>query len=265
MAIKKCPVCGLPVAGYLRCPTCGADTNMTDEQVYGGSFAADETASSSTTTATTAYEKPKFEPKKKRRVPTLNLGIFRLTLWDLGFILMCNASLISIIVNAIVGGYCWSYWVTFGSFAAFFIAFASAAGTAKKFLSRYRNGIFLINLICSAFRLVLNIKGSPEAEWLTNYFVPCNVMVSCIVFTVLLAFRISPRKIIGAVASLLPQSTIQFVLYLLPNHWEWATFTGGIVSEIFVIVAFGLVIFTLINVTILYFAKLKNKIFEFFN
>ena len=259
MATKNCPVCGSPVSGYARCPVCGSNTNMTEEEVYGGSFSAD-----SIPTERSTYARPRFGKKEGKKAPTLNLGLFRLTLWDLAFILICNASLVSIIVNAITKGYCWSYWVTFGSFVAFFIAFASASGSAKKFLSRYRNGIFEINLICSAFRLVLNFVGNPVAEWLTNYFVPCNIIVSCVVFTVLLAFQVSPRKIIGAIASLLPQSLLQFILMFVGQHYIKFQFTGGTASEILVIVAFGLVVLTLINVTILYFAKLKNKFMEIF-
>lgn len=258
MSTKNCPVCGSPVSGYTRCPVCGSNVNMTEEEVYGGSFSAD-----SIPVEHLNRERPRFNDKKKKKF-TLNFGIFRLTLWDLAFVLICNISLVSIIVNAIVKGYCWSYWVTFGCFAAFFIAFASASGTAKKFLSRYRNGIFVINLICTVFRIVLNIQSSPEAAWLMHYFIPCNLIVSCVVFTVLLAFNVSPRKVIGAVASLLPQSLLQFILFLLPDRWAWAQVTGGVVSEIFVIVAFGLVVLTLINVTILYLAKLKNKVVDFF-
>lgn len=233
MPMKKCPDCGLPVGDYFKtCPKCGATVGDGADAVEGGTRA--KSAASKT-------------------------GNMRLGVWDLLFLLLCNISFVLIMVNVFTGASCWCHYPVLGLFALCFFAFACAAKTAKRFLTRFRNAVFILNFVAGAFGLVLRAADGDSASWAFDYFIPCSLMLGCIVMLLLtLHPGIPVRNVLFSLALLFLQSTVQFIFMLVGLS------AAERISKILIAVAFGVNLLSLIDLAFLYFIKFRNKVTETF-
>lgn len=235
MSIRKCPNCGLPIGNLNVCPACGKEVMEDSENMD-------------------------CKAEYKGKVKTLlNIGNVRLGVWDVLFLIVCNLSVVLVIVNVAVGGFYWSPYPVLALNLIYFISFALASKSFKKFLTRYRNAVFVLNALAAIFRLAaLAFKGQ-SVLWLYDYFVPVNIIVACITLTgIAAAQNVSMRSVLFSFVILFPQSAVQFILALC-----------GVTAEsklalVLICVAFGLNLVSIINFIIIYLAKYRNRVFETF-
>ena len=266
---KNCPVCGLPVGfGVKICPTCGAKTDMTEEEVYGGSFHANEqTQDESSKQENSLNHQPQgFEKKKEQKAPfEFQFGIFRLTLWDLALLLVWNLSILSVVINAVIGGFAWCPFVTLALFLGYYIAVLISVKDAKKFIKKYRTTVFMLNFLSGIFSIVLRAIGQKQMDWATDYFIPINLILTSLFFLLLLINKNMPmRSVVFSTCLLLPQSFTLLILaticYFTPNGWLGIGLEKA--PQVLIILAFAINLLTIVNILVLYFFKVKNKALE---
>lgn len=239
MAMKKCPNCGLPVAGMQVCPVCGTRIPYGNEQKSGD----------------TQF----FSGAKQKAKSAMPNEKIRLGAWDVAFIILCNVSLVCSLINLIMGGICWCHYPVCLSFSAYFIAFACASGSLKKFLTRYRNAVLVLNIIYGLFNLVCNAAGQGNLSWAFDYFIPVNLLVANTVILCLIPCQSVPgRNITITAVMLLSQSVLQFVLMAI------GLTAIDKLPRILVSCAFGVNLITSINLIFLYFVKYRNVVVEKF-
>ncbi len=243
MSIKKCPNCGLPVGGLNVCPACGTrldeGVDESENQFFYASGNQDKT-------------KKIIEEHKN------TLSKIRLSVWDICFIAICNVAVVLMLINGILGGECWCGIPVFALFGGYFFAFAVAAGSLKRFLTRYRNAVLVLNLIAGILFAVYRFCGKNDFDWV-NYFVPINILSSCIVMLfLLLGKNIQLKNVMISSVFILGQSILQFLLMLVGIS------ALGTVQRILSSCAFGVNFLTVINLSFLYFIKYRNVISEKF-
>ncbi len=161
MPLKKCPNCGMPVAGYTKCPFCGKDLLEEEGQ-------------------------QSVRPRNKK----ITVGQIQLSPWEAGFLLVANLSLICILINAITGGTFWALYVSLTLGLIYLLAFTIASQSAQKFITRFRNLIFLINAILFICLFVSKMIDSTVVYPLVCYYVPASLIVGNIVC---LLFLLNPN------------------------------------------------------------------------
>ena len=228
--MKTCPNCGKNVDNdAVRC-SCGADLSGAQSQ-------------HSTT-------KPVSERSYAK------IGRYKMTIWDIAFLFICNISFVLIIVDLVLGGISWAHFIVLGLFTVYFFAFACSSKNVRKLLSRYRNAVLLINFISGLFGLIMKDK----MLWANNYFIPCNLILAGFVFLLLLFHKdISAKNVFYSTMLLLTQSLTQLILYAC------GVIGQDKIPEILIILAFGLNLMTLTNIAFLYFTKFKNHVAEKFH
>lgn len=235
MSIKKCPNCGLPVAGLEICPVCGTRVNA---KTSGACNASNESRGQELT------------EEQKRAFSKI-----RLSAWDICFIAVCNVAVVLALINVILGGVCWCGAPIFAIFTAFFIAFAIGSGSVKKFLTRYRNAVLLLNLIAGLLFAAYRICGKTDFDWSFDYFIPINILIACTVMLVLLSFKsIQVKTIAISSCIILSESILQFFVMV------FGIAATSEVSRILAACAFGVNFLTAINLAFLYFIKYRNVI-----
>lgn len=235
MSIRKCPNCGLPVGNLSVCPACGKQVKEEPEN---------------------SESKESYKGKVKT---LLNIGNVRLGIWDVLFLIVCNISVVLVIVNVAVGGMYWSPYPVLALNLIYFISFALASKSFKKFLTRYRNAVFILNALAAIFRLAALAFSGQSVAWLFDYFVPVNLIVACITLTSIAAARnVSMRSVLFSFVILFPQSAVQFILALLKVTAE------SKLALVLICIAFGLNLVSIINFIIIYLAKYRNRVFETF-
>lgn len=231
--MKKCPKCGMPVGGLSVCPSCGADCSQTNTQ-----YVPQEVASFANT-----FSKTKV----------------RLSVWEVLFIIVCNIAVVLALVNSIMGGQVWCGIPVMAIYTVYFFAFASTSGSAKRFLARYRNAVLVLNIVSALFNAVNLINKENYFGWAFNYFIPCNLLLACLVMLCLLPCKDVPvRNVLLSSVLLLPQSVIQFVVMLC--GWTATEQLPRILCSC----AFGVNFLTTVNLAFLYFNKYRNVIVEKF-
>lgn len=241
--MKKCPNCGLPVGSLEVCPMCG--TNLRSENDKGSENRFYESGSDNNQTRT--------------GVRYCAFSKIRLSVWDICFIAVCNVSVVLMLINAILGGDCWCGIPVFALFGSFFFAFAAAAGSLKKFLTRYRNAVLILNLIAGILFAVYRICGKADFDWTLNYFIPINLLLSCmIMLSLLFCKNIQVKTVMLSSFLVLFQSISQFLLML------FGISAANEISRILAACAFGVNFLTTINLAFLYFIKYRNVITDQF-
>lgn len=240
MSLRRCRNCGLPIGGLNVCPACGAKAeNESDFDNRSGSF--------------------KDDAEIKDVAKRFKVGAIVLSAWDIAFIVLCNVSLVAILINAVTGGQAWCAYPVIGAFTVYFFAFACASKTAGRFLTRYRNAVLFMNLACGIFGIIFSANGSVDLSWTFDYFIPINIFVACNVMLCWIPTKKIPmRNILISSAMIMSQSIVQLILML-----AGVTATGQI-ARILVYSAFGVNALTTINLTFFYFIKYRNAIVEKF-
>ena len=233
MALKKCPNCGIPIPGYDVCPVCGTVVESQTQQ----------------------REKSNISnivhDNKDRDI--------KLSAWEIALILICNVSLILIVVNSVVGGDGWFFYPVVVMFLVYSISFTANAGNVPRFLTRYRNTVFIFNLVLVLCSLLCSSLNGRAILWPFNYFVPCNLIVANIVCTILLTKKnIGTKSVLFASLIFFMQSLVQMLLL------AFGVIGVDNLVKILIYVSFGVNLITIINLVILYVLKFKNDISETF-
>ncbi len=219
------------------CPNCGKALNLDAVRCSCGTYVGENAQTAQKTSTSSAGNKKS----------AVRVGKYRLTVWDIAFILICNICFTAVIVDVVTGKSVWSPYLVLGLLTVYFLTFACCAGSMRKLFSRYRNAVLLLNLVCGIFGLCVK-----DMRWMNNYFIPCNTILAGTVFLLMLFHKdISARHVFLATILLLLESTVQFILYLC------AVIGQTDISKIFVILAFCLNLMTLGNIAFLYFTKLR--------
>lgn len=197
----------------------------------------------------------------------LKLGNVRLSWTDFVFIIICNISIILILINAILHhtGF-WCHYPIFIMLYSYVIFIASIAGQAKKFLSRLRNGLLIVNLLFSLTSLIYFIADdfNPDALFPIEWIIPIILTVTLIIkLCSLFSGSVTLLNIITAAFFMLPQATILFVVAIINPLLINGEAMYSDFSFIISIVNFALYVMVIINLTFLYFIKVKNKFNKF--
>lgn len=232
--IKNCPNCGLPLPPYItECPACGGKTHFQDSPTE------------------TLNNTVKSSFLKKHNI--------KMGAWDIALIMVCNVAFILTILNVILGGTCWFYYPVVVLFAGYCLSFTAASKNIKRFVTRYRNSVIIINLIITICNFIVSLIYKSVNIWAFEYFIPSNLLIANTVMIVLLFFSdTSIFKVMFSVFTFSFQSFILFVLLLV------GILGLSQISRILIILAFGINFISCINLILIYFFKYRNKILDDF-
>lgn len=180
----------------------------------------------------------------------ITVGHYTLTLWDIAFILLCNLSFVLIVVDLLTGKGAWCPYIILTLYTVYFLAFACTAGSVKRFHTRYRNAVLLLNLLGGIFGLI-----SHDMRWINNYFIPCNSMLAAVAFLLMLFHKdISAKHVFWSTLLLLVENGIQFILFLCGVVGQTQ------VSKIFIVLALCLNLMIFVNLAFLYVTKFRTHV-----
>ena len=189
----------------------------------------------------------------------LRLGDVSLSWQDFLFILIINLSIVSIIINALLAstGF-WCHYPILTMFYGYAIACAGLSGSAKKFLSKFRLGIFILNLILIAASLIHYYASgkNPVALIAYEWVLPIILTVTLFVMFATMFFKtVTLLNLLLSTTLMLPQVTALFITVLINPDGMFSK-----ASFILSIVNFALYIMVIANLSFLYFIKVKNKL-----
>lgn len=258
MSLRKCPRCGLPVAGMRICPNCGTDVDAHYNSAYRSNGNANNT--NNTTNFNGFNVSNDNSDQKNAKRSAIIFHQLRMTPWEVAFILICNMAFALTLINVLMGGPCWCHYPVLIMFVTYFFSFACASGSLKKFLTRYRNAVFITNIIAGIYNVIYNSLSVENVNWVLDYFVPINLIVACtVMLSLLFVPTISMRNVLFSTLILMLQSIIQFILMV-----AGVTGHSGRVSHILISVAFGVNVMTVLNIAFLYVIKAKNMVVDQF-
>lgn len=192
---------------------------------------------------------------------SLKIGEVRLTWREFLFIAIANASVILIIINAIFHktGF-WCHYPILGMFYSYTVVYAALSGTVKKFLSKFRLGVFILNFVLIGASLIHYYVGENKQSdlFLYNWVLPVILILTlCVIFSTMFFKSVSLLNVLLSSVLMLPQATALFVTALL-SHGPDKMFPNA--SFVLTVITFALHIFVIVNLAFLYFVKVKNKL-----
>ena len=191
----------------------------------------------------------------------LRLGEVNLSWQDFIFIVIANFSVILVIINSLLAhtGF-WCHYPILVMFYGFVITCAALSGTAKKFLSKFRIGVFTLNLILIIASLIHYFASgkTPSALVAYEWVLPIILTITLIVMFATMFFRtVTLLNLLLSTTLMLPQVTALFITALI-SHGDGKMFSTA--AFILTVVNFALYIMVIVNLSFLYFVKVKNKI-----
>ena len=200
-----------------------------------------------------------ISPIEKTPKRPLRLGEVNLTWQDFLFIVIANLSVVMVIVNALLAhtGF-WCHYPILALFYGYVIACAALSGSAKKFLSKFRIGIFSINLILMAASLVHYFASgkNPSALIAYEWVLPIILTITLIVMFGTMFFKtVTLLNLLLSITLMLPHVTGIFITALINPDGMF-----GEAALVLSIVNFALYLMVIINLAFLYFVKVRNKI-----
>ena len=200
-----------------------------------------------------------ISPIEKNPKRPLRFGEVNLTWQDFLFIVIANLSVILVIINALLAhtGF-WCHYPILTFFYGYVIACASLSGSAKKFLSKFRIGVFSINIILMIASLVHYFASGRNSDALIAYewVLPIILTVTLIVMFATMFFKtVTLLNLLLSITLMLPQVTGIFITALINPDKMF-----GEAALVLSIVNFALYLMVIINLAFLYFVKVRNKI-----
>lgn len=190
----------------------------------------------------------------------LRLGEVNLSWQDFIFIVIANLSVVLVIINALLAntGF-WCHYPILVLFYGYVITCAALSGTAKKFLSKFRIGVFSLNLILTAASLIHYFaSGKSYALIAYEWVLPIILTLTLLVMFGTMFFKtVTLLNLLLSTTLMLPQVTALFITALI-SHGEGKIFSTA--AFILTVVNFALYIMVIVNLSFLYFVKVKNKI-----
>lgn len=204
-----------------------------------------------------------YTQEKKRPI---KIGDVSLSWPDFIFILVTNAAVIMIIINAILNktGF-WCYYPILGTYYAYVIFNSCFAGNAKKFLSRFRMGVFSLNTILTVIALI-HYFVTTNTDTLVAYVWVLPIILIVSLFTVLgTAFfkTVTLLNLLVATTLMLPQVTGIFI-FAVVNHRHPDTVYNDF-TFVLSVVMFALYLMVIANLAFLHIVKVRNKIDDAMN
>lgn len=194
----------------------------------------------------------------------LKLGNIRLSWTDFIFIIIFNISIVLVLINAILNhtGF-WCHYPIFILLYSYVIFVASITGIAKKFLARIRNGLFIVNLLFTITSVIYFIASdyNPRALIAIEWILPIILTATLITMLVTLFFEsVSLLNILVAASFMLPQAGALFVVTIINPTLSTNEPMYSNLTFILSIVNFALYVLVIINVSFLYFVKVKKTL-----
>lgn len=190
----------------------------------------------------------------------LRLGEVNLSWQDFMFIVIANLSVVLVIINALLAstGF-WCHYPILVLFYGYVIACAGLSGSAKKFLSKFRIGVFSLNLILTAASLIhYFVSDNSSALIAYEWVLPIILTVTLLVMFGTMFFKtVTLLNLLLSTTLMLPQVTALFITALI-SHGDGKIFSTA--AFILTVVNFALYIMVIVNLSFLYFVKVKNKI-----
>ena len=205
-----------------------------------------------------------IKPEKKRPI---KIGDVCLSWPDFVFILLSNAAVIVVIINAVLNesGF-WCYYPILGFYYAYAVLNAAFAGNAKKFLAKFRTGVFTLNTVFTVIALIHYFcTGIGDKDYSTSplvayeWVLPIILIISLIVVFVTAFFKtVSLLNLLVATSLMLPQVTGVFI-FAVANHSRPGTIYST-ASFVLSVVMFALYLMVIANLAFLHIVKVRNKI-----
>lgn len=235
MPVKKCSKCGMPVGNLQICPSCGARVQNDYSRVENQPIDF-------------------FEDDIKKD------GKLKMNSWDIGIIILSNLSLIAIIINLILGGEFICRYPILGMFFLYFMCFTFTSKSFSKFVTRFRNTIFILNFIVIVFAIIIKLIAPLSSFWDINYYAPISLIFANTLLVSLLAVKkVSFISVLYSVLIFLSQSISLLIILLI------GITNPSIVSRILIISAFGINVLTVANMFLLKNIKFRHQVQERFN
>ena len=191
----------------------------------------------------------KPEPKMVR------IGNIDVKVFDLIFIILCNLSFILIVLNAFIRDVFWCHYPILAMFYIYTIAFAASAGYAKGFLSRFRNGMFILNFLVSASGMLYNLFTEPDNFIIFHWFLPISFIVTCITMIVTAFFKtVKLSQLMISLVIVFPQVLTLFIITLV------GVTAPTTLATILISIAFALYIVVFVDCAFIYILRFKNAI-----
>ena len=195
----------------------------------------------------------------------LKLGNIRISWTDFIFIIIFNISIVLVLINAILNhtGF-WCHYPIFIMLYSYVIFIASIVKTAKKFLARMRNGLFIVNSLFTITSVVHFIASgfNPNALVPIEWILPIILTITLVTMLVTLFFEsVSLLNVLVAASFMLPQAGALFVAAIINPIIENQPIYSDL-TFILSIVNFALYVLVIINVSFFYFIKVKKTINE---
>lgn len=172
----------------------------------------------------------------------LRLGEVNLSWQDFIFIVIANLSVVLVIINALLAntGF-WCHYPILVLFYGYVITCAALSGTAKKFLSKFRIGVFSLNLILTAASLIhYFVSGKSYALIAYEWVLPIILTLTLIVMFGTMFFKtVTLLNLLLSTTLMLPQVTALFITALI-SHGEGKIFSTA--AFILTVVNFALYI-----------------------
>ncbi len=235
MSVRKCSKCGMPIGNLRVCPSCG-------EKVQ------DEYCSIENQSRDFVEKTMKKEAK------------LRMNGWDIGIIVLANLSLIAVIINLILGGEFICRYPILGMFFIYFMCFTCASKSFSKFVTRFRNTIFILNCIVIVFAIIIKLIAPLSSFWDINFYAPISLIFANTLLVCFLAVKkVSFTSVLYSVLIFLSQSISLLIILLI------GITNPSVASRILIISAFGVNVLTVVNMFLLKNIKFKHQINERFN
>ena len=200
-----------------------------------------------------------ISPIEKTPKRPLRFGEVNLTWQDFLFIVIANLSVVLVIINAVVAhtGF-WCHYPILAMFYGYVIACAALSGSAKRFLSKFRIGVFSINLILMAASLIHYFASgkNPAALFAYEWVLPLILTATLLVMFGTMFFKtVTLLNLLLSITLMLPHVTGIFITALINPDDMFSE-----VALVLSIANFALYLMVIVNLAFLYFVKVRNKI-----
>ncbi len=238
--IKKCPGCGLPVAGLDVCPLCGRDL-IADAGLDDGENRFDVGTGE----------------KLIKEFDRASSG--KLSRMEILLLILSNLSVVLIVVNLIFSGLNWSCLTVQTLYFIYLATYVSMSGNLAKFVTRLGNSVFLFNIICAVCVFIHWLIADNVFLLFPDYIMPGMLIAAqlTVIFS-LFSKSVTVVRALHAQLLFLVQSIVLFVLMLTEQT------CADTAARILVAICFGIGVVTVLNLSFAYMFKFRKGIQEAF-
>ncbi|MGN0819622.1 MAG: hypothetical protein ACI4M6_04390 [Christensenellaceae bacterium] len=230
MSVKRCQKCNSIIPDGDVCPCCSA--NVHEEEITGSYL--------------------KDLPKHSSLV-------------NVCFLMAINVSFVLLMINAVTGKTLWAPYPIMVLLGLCALVNALCSKSIKKFVSKLRNGLFILQFVAWIVGAVLIIskRNNTQLDWIFSYFTPLS-SVAMILFIMVVTFlgKIDLKSVIGSLVLYLFVTAVP-LLYLLFIKISQITPMPDLAfpDQLAVIImtsAFGVTFLSLVDIGYIYLTNYKE-------